>query len=346
MNHNNVVAIDLATKKFHLVILDKTGKKIASKKLLREDLLPYISEISRDSIIIAMEACGGSNYWSQSFIKLGFAVKLIKTKDVKAYAKSRQKNDLNDALAIAKACFDPELKAVMPKDKKTQEVILLHRLRKNAIKVRIIKTNALMSSLLEFGYLSNLSKGRFGKVAADEITKAYKAGFISKEIANIFTIEAKEISLLYKKELALDHRIIAINSKCEKAKNLLTIPGIGPINASILSCLAMESCRDAKEFAASLGLVPKQSSTGGNIVLGRITKQGNRYARTMLIQGARSVVMRAKSAKNNGEDKLIIWSKKLLKTKAFNKVCVALANKLARIAYSVSVKNRVYNNSF
>lgn len=154
--------------------------------------------------------------------------------------------------------------------------------------------------------------------------------------------DCDEIEQLIKREKELDKKIIAGNKQSVKAKLLETIPGIGPINASILSNKPMQTYETSRDFAASLGLVPKQSTTGGNIKLGGITKQGDRYARTMLIQAGRSIVMRLQKA-NPPKDKLYSWVKELQKTgKKFNVICVAVANKLARIAYACITKGVAY----
>jgi len=201
---------------------------------------------------------------------------------------------------------------------------------------------SLMSRLLEFGYITKSSKANFGKAAALEIEHAFAEHFLSLEVKNILLLEAEEIAALYKKEARLEKEIIAKNKASEEAKRLQTIIGIGPINASLFSIMPMESYDNPRDFAASLGLVPWQHTTGGNIQLGRITKQGSTYARTMLIQGARTVVMQARIAKDP-TDKLVIWAKKLLKNKGFNQVCVAVANKLARIAHAVVTQKTHYN---
>jgi transposase len=343
MSEHITYGLDLAKRKFHIVAIDGSGKKLLSKKLMREELACYFADEAQRGSQIAMEACGGCNYWYQELSKLGFTnIRLLRPKDVKPYANSRQKNDSNDALAIAKAARDTELKAVQPKSKSEQEVLLLHKIRSNCIAERVAKSNSLMSSLLEFGYVSPLSKGQFGKQADSEIKKAFSEGFISEETKAILVGEAREIMQCYQKESTIDKRLVLLNKASEKAVRLQTIPGIGVINASQLSVLPMESYDSPRDFAASLGLVPSQHTTGGKIQLGSITKQGNRYARKMLIQGARTIVMQARSQKKP-EDRMVQFAKSLLsKNKGFNKTAVAVANKLARIAYAVTVHKTTY----
>lgn len=341
MQHNNTFGLDLAKRKFHVVEMSDSGKKIGSAKLMRADVLPYFAQQASKAGMVAMEACAGCHYWAREIGKLGFAVKLLKTKDVKPYANSRQKNDFNDALAIGKAARDPELRSVHAKTVAEQNIMLRHKIRSNTIAARVEKTNEIMALLGECGYITNKSKGAFARYAGDEIEIALREGFIGKESAKLFLKEIEEVTLLLEKEKEIDKQFAVDNAGNPKAKLLQTITGIGTINASILSVLPMETYENARDFSASLGLVPSQNSTGGKIKLGGISKQGNRYARTMLIQGARSVVMRARSAKESN-DKLVLFARKMLETKGFNKSAVAVANKMARIAHAIISKQEAY----
>jgi transposase len=341
MRNNIVAGIDLAKNIMHFVITDETGKITKKFKSNREEFLMRVSGLPQDTLI-AMEACGSSNYWAQEITKLGFKVRLLKTKDVKTYANSKQKNDYNDALAITKAARDPELKEVRAKNKDQQGVSLLHKTRQNTIRDRVQKTNSLMSTLLEFGYVTQLSKGKFCKMCDQEIQAAYDAQLINKKVFDLLKVDFKEIENLCLKEKMIDKIIVESNKESEDAMRLQGITGIGPINASCLNNAAMEGCRDSRDFAASLGLVPKQYTSGDQIKLGSITKQGDRYTRTMLIQGGRSIVIRAKTGEVS-DDKLVRWAqKKIIEGKQFNLLCVAVANKLARIAYKVKMYKMDY----
>lgn len=218
----------------------------------------------------------------------------------------------------------------------------LHKTRQNVIRQRIQRSNSIMTSLQEFGFIVLCGKAKFAKECKDYVLKAYEDHSIGRVIYQEMVSDCDEIEQLIKREKELNKKIIASNKQSEKAKLLETIPGIGPINASILSNKPMQTYETSRDFAASLGLVPKQSTTGGNIKLGGITKQGDRYARTMLIQAGRSIVMRLQKA-NPPKDKLYNWAKALQKTgKKFNVICVAVANKLARIAYACIIKGVGY----
>ena len=341
MEQNNIIGIDLAKQIMHLVEVDSTGKIISKLKKSREELLPFLATLDK-STLIAMEACNGCNYFAQQISKQGFNVVLKKTKDVQCYARSKQKNDWNDALAITKAARDPELKTVRAKNKEEQDVSFLHKTRMNTIRDRVHKTNSMMSSLEEYGYITNYKKNKFCMDCKNEVKAAYAEKHINKQVYEVLLIDCAEISMLCEKERAIDKMINALNKQNKKAIKLANIMGIGPINASSLSIAPMESYKTARDFSASLGLVPQQHTSGDKIMLGGITKHGNRYARTMLIQAGRTIAMRAKKdqASNN---RLVLWArKKFSENKPYNVICVGLANKLARIAYSVIINNTEY----
>ena len=341
MTDYKIVGIDLAKTKFHLVALNSKGEKVLSKQVLREELLIYIQTTFSKETLLAMEACGGCHYWGQELEAFGYPVKLLKPKDVKPYAKIRQKNDINDALAIAKAALDLNLKPVHLKNKSEQAISFLHKVRSNTIRDRVQKSNSIQTSLMEFGFVAKVKKSVFSKEARLHIQQAYDNNLIEENVYNALILEAKEIQDLLSKEAELEKSLKALNKNSKRAQLLETIPGIGPINASILSVQAMESYETGRDFSASIGLVPKQSTTGGKAQLGSITKQGNRYIRTMLIQGARSIVIRG-CKENPPQNSLYTFAQKLYERKGFNLASVAVANKLARVAYACVIKQEAY----
>lgn len=339
MEYTTIVGIDLARIKFHFAVTDKSGKVVKKFAMSRDDFFDKVENLYQAGQTFAFEACAGCHYIGQQLLKKGYKVIVLKAKDVKAYAKSRQKNDINDAIAICKAALDLDLKRINIKTREQQEVSYLHKSRQNVIRQRIQKSNAIMTSLQEFGYIVKCHKSTFAKNCQEHVQSSYQEEYISEDVYQEMLADCEEIKQFLTREKEIDKKIIARNKNSEKAQLLQTIPGIGPINASILSNKAMEAYNDAKDFSASLGLVPKQSTTGGKIQLGSITKQGDRYARTMLIQAARSVVMR--NSKANAPDHSLsrFVNRMLGKGKKFNVICVALANKLARVSYAC-VKKR------
>ena len=178
MTDYKIVGIDLAKTKFHLVALNSKGEKVLSKQVLREELLIYIQTTFSKETLLAMEACGGCHYWGQELEALGYPVKLLKPKDVKPYAKIRQKNDINDALAIAKTALDLNLKPVHLKNKSEQAISFLHKVRSNTIRDRVQKSNSIQTSLMEFGFVAKVKKSVFSKEARLHIQQAYDNNLI------------------------------------------------------------------------------------------------------------------------------------------------------------------------
>ena len=345
MSDYNIIGIDLAKRNFYIVAIDKNRKAILKKSITREDFFSNFLLKLPENQTFAFEACGGCHYMAQRLEALGHKVIVLKPKDVKAYANSKQKNDANDALAICKAALDPELMKVHAKSKQEQGISYLHKSRQNVIQQRIQVSNSLMTSLMEFGYIVKCGKTKFAKSCLTYVEEALKEQYFDELVYAEMLIECQEIQKLFERENGLDKLIIQKNKESEIAIKLESIPGIGPINASILSNKPMQIYKSAKDFSASLGLVPKQHTTGGKIILGSITKQGDRYARTMLIQGARTIVMRShRKDFSKKEDSIYKFIERLeARGKCFNLVCVAVANKLARIAYTCAMNNIEYN---
>ena len=340
MNDYKIIGVDLAKKKFHLVAFDESQKIVFKGGMKREDFFEWAQGL-QDQFFV-MEACSGSHYTAQILQGFGHRVCLLKPRDVKAFAKSRQKNDLNDAIAICRAGLDETLKRVHIKNKQEQEISYLHRARQNAIRQRIQRSNSLMTSLQEFGYIVSCGKSAFAKRCKEVIAQALNEQFISTIVYQQMVRDCEEIEALLVREKEIDRLILQENRDNPQTHLLQTIPGIGPINASILSNKCMADYESPKDFAASLGLVPRQHTTGGHIRLGAISKQGDRYARTMLIQGARSIVMRLYKP-NPPKTKLYQFAQHLRESgKSFNLVCVAVANKLARISYACTMAQTSY----
>jgi transposase len=342
MNDFTIIGIDLAKTTFHIAALDKEHKVTLKKSITRQDFINTLHTQFAPHQTFAFEACAGAHSIGQILQETGHTVIALKPKDVKPYAKSRQKNDINDAIAICRAALDPTLKRVSLKTKEEQIISHLHKSRANIICQRIQRSNSIMNSLQEFGFVVSCGKSKFAKECKEYVLKAYEEEAIDETVYTDLMQDCDEICHLLERERSLDKLITEKNKQSPKAQILLTIPGIGPINASILSHKPMASYEDSKDFAASLGLVPRQHTTGGKVSLGGISKQGDRYARTMLIQAGRSVVMRSCKA-NPPKDALYSFINRLKeKGKTFNVICVAVANKLARIAHACVMQNKEY----
>ncbi|HJK87114.1 MAG TPA: IS110 family transposase [Candidatus Megaira endosymbiont of Nemacystus decipiens] len=342
MEDYTIIGIDLAKTKFHIAALNQENKVVMKKAIRRDDFISRLGELFSSKQTFAFEACGGAHNIGQILTKAGHNVIILKPKDVKAYAKSRQKNDINDAISICKAALDPDLKRVHLKSEEEQTVSYIHKSRQNVIQQRIQISNSIMTSLHEFGFVVVCGKAKFAKECKEHVMQAYEDGHIDCDVKREMLKDCDAIARFMNREKELDQMILARNKKSEKACLLKTIAGIGPINASILSIKEMDSYETARDFAASLGLVPKQSTTGGNIKLGGITKQGDRYSRGMLIQAGRSIVMRSCKTSTPSDELYQFVERLKQKGKKFNVICVAVANKLARIAYACVTKEIRY----
>lgn len=345
MSHVKTIGIDLAKNKFHIACLDEAGKKISTKKLNRDEVLAYLQTIVGSETVVAMEACGSSHYWAQEIQKLGVTVKLYKPSDVKAYASTKQKNDINDALSIAKTALDSDRRTVAIKTREQQQVCFLHKRRKQLIEQRIQNTNELRAVLSEFGVVDNLSPHLFITNMGRIVETAHVENHFMDSVYQVLQEMVCHIQNLQQQIKRLDKEIIDRNKSSEMAKRFTTIPGIGPINASILEVCPFESYDNPRDFAASLGLVPTQNTTGGKIRLGSITKKGSRYIRSTLIQGARSLLIHAANLKRQGKQlcALKTWALQKCEELGFNKAAVAVANKLARIIWAVGTTGSIYD---
>jgi transposase len=328
----NTIGLDIAKTIFHYVGLDKHGKQVQRKKLRRGQLLSYFANFP--ACTIAMEACSGAYYWQREFIKLGHKVKLLPAQHVKAYVRGN-KNDYNDALAIAEASRVPEIREVAAKTIEQQSMQALHRLREGAGNERTALSNQVRGLLSEFGLvfnqgIKNIREGLPGVLedATNELTHTFRDALALKYV------QLTEYDKLVKK---LGPLITQASKEHKEIQLLQSIPGFG----SIVSSSYYSVIGDGKAFAKSRGVVPRQHSTGGKTVLQGISKRGDKYLRKMLVNGARSVVNHAYKK----DDALNVWVTRLVETRGRNKATVALANKLARIAWAVTVSGKAYQEN-
>ena len=332
------LGIDLAKNSFSLHGIDEHGKVVLRKQISRGKLKAFVQQLP--VCVIGMEACSGAHYWARTFQGYGHAVKLMAPRFVVPYRKNG-KNDDNDAAAICEAVTRPSMRFVAIKDVEQQAVLSLHRVREGLIKERTAQINQLRGLLSEFGIV--LAGGR--SVIVKEMPR------LLEEAENGLPLLARRVlSDVYERIKQLNHQVNEYDREIERlmqeneaAERIQRIPGIGPITATAL----VASVNDGKQFkngrqlAAWLGLVPRQNSTGGKIKLGRITKQGDRYLRTLLIHGARSAMLAAK----NKQDRVSVWIKELAERRGSKKAAVALAAKLARIIWSMLTTGSQYEQA-
>ena len=325
------VGIDLAKDVFQVHGVDSQEKVILRKQFRRVQLLAYFEKIA--PCLIGMEACGSAHYWARELQKLGHTVKLMAPQFVKPYVKSN-KNDANDAEAICEAVARPTMRFVAVKTIAQQDIQAIHRVRSELVSHRTAKVNQIRGLLAEYG----LAVGRRIEVLRTALP------LLLEDAENGLTLDFRILLDELRQDLInLDERVQVMDKKIKtlanshgEAKRLLAIPGIGPITATaIISAIGNgKQFKRGRDFAACLGLTPRQHSSGGKERLLGISKRGDSYLRTLLIQGARAV-LRVVGQKDDPRSR---WLQNLCSRRNKNIAAVALANKNARIIWALLTK--------
>ena len=329
------VGIDLAKNVFQLHGADASGRAVLRRKLRRAQVLEVLAALP--FCTVAMEACGGAHYWGREIGKLGHEVRPIPPAYVKPFVR-RQKNDATDAEAICEAAQRPSMRFVRVKTEEKQAAAAVFRVRELLIRQRTQTINALRGHLTEFGEV--VPQGAWNARRLVELVDAEDGG-LPEAARSTLRVLADGLRHLDEKIAELDAEIAYRAREDEVARRLMTIPGIGPLIATALATLAPppEHFRQARDFAAWLGLTPRQHSTGGKQRLGTTTKMGERSLRRLLILGANSVVIKRCT---NPMAQQGTWLGGLLARKPGMLVRVALANKLARIVWALMARGGVY----
>ena len=335
MKNITVLGIDLAKDVFQLHGVNEHGKKILGKKVTRSALPRLIAQLPKCKIV--MEACGSSNYWSRKFMSYGHEVSQISPQHVKPFVQGN-KNDKNDARAIVIASQQDGMPTVPIKTVEQQEVQMLHRYRESLVHDRTALANRIR------GYLREV--GLFLVVGLSQVRK--QVPLLLEDAENELTTEMREIiASCHKKLLDLDAEIERYTQKIERfckqnpmCGRLMQLPGVGPMIASIVYATmgSPTNFKNGRHFAAFLGLVPKEHSSGGKHCLMSISKRGNRYIRSLLVHGGRSVVKHA----SKKTDYLSSWVQRVHKERGYNKAAVAVANKNARHMWAIMAYDDKY----
>jgi transposase len=331
----HTIGIDLAKTVFQVHGVDESDEVVLARQLRRKQMIAFFAKL--EPCLIGMEACATSHYWARELAKLGHTVRLIPPVYVKAYVK-RSKNDAADAAAICEAVTRPSMRFVPVKTEEQQAAMAVHRARSLLIRQRTQLTNALRAHLAELGIVAE--KGREGlgqlvEIVADarssELLPAQMIAALSAIIDQVMSLE-QQIRELHRC-LKQQHRASDVSQRLEG------IPGIGIVGAAALAAAVTDpgQFKSGRDLAAWIGLVPKQHSTGGKVRLGSISKQGDRYLRRLLVVGGTSVVKLAKIFPWKYP-----WVAKLLERKPAKVVAIAVANKLARIAWALMSTGETY----
>lgn len=329
------IGLDIAKTVFHFVAVNQTGRFIKKKQLKRKQVLAYTANL--EACTIVMEACGGANYWAREFMAQGHQVKLIAPQYVKPFVKGN-KNDYNDAEAIAEAAQRPNMRFVPIKSVEQQDVQNLHRQRERLKKERTALVNQVRGLLTEYGIVINKGVPAVRRALPDILEDADNG--LTVLARELFAELLEELRVLDERFKRCEKRIDAVNQEHEVCRRLDEILGIGAITASATYAAAGDGKDfvNGRHFAAWLGLVPRQHSSGGKPVLLGISKRGNTYLRTLFIHGARSVLLHSA----NKQDRFSRWAQSVLERRGHNRACVAVANKMARIAWVIMAKGEQY----
>ena len=332
------IGLDLAKRIFQVHGADAEGRPLLRRRLRRSQVPHFFANVP--PCVVGMEACCGAHYWSRVIGQFGHTVRLIAPQFVKPYVKSN-KNDANDAEAICEAVSRPQMRFVPAKSVGQQDIQSLHRVRSRLVSSRTQLANQIRGLLTEYGIVlpQHVSQLRRGLPLILEDATNELTAFSRRLFASLYD----ELLSLEEKIQAVDVQIWAIYQASEPCQRIATVEGIGPLIATALVAAMSDgkAFTNGRHFAAWLGLVPRQHSSGGKARLLGISKRGDPYLQTLLIHGARSVVYRT----SQKTDRRSLWIADKQRRLGTSKACVAVANKNARIVWSLIARGEVYRRA-
>ncbi len=332
------VGVDIAKSVFHVHAVDRHGGLVWQAKLKRNGWLTALTERLMPGAEVGMEACASAHHWARELQKRGFRVKLIAAQFVKPYVKSN-KNDLVDAEAICEAMSRPGMRFVAVKSVEQQDIQAAHRIREELVGQRTAKSNQIRGLVGEYGLVTPAGIRQLRQALPRWLEDAENG--LTDDFRALLADLADDLRHLDDRIADLDERIEASVKNDPVARRLLDLRGVGPLTASALAGALGDGTAFSKgrDFAASVGLTPRQHSTGGKDRLLGISKRGDSYLRKLLVHGARSVIRHAKDR----DDGLSRWLQALSARKHTNVVIVALANKTARVAWAMVHNETAYD---
>lgn len=340
MTEIKLVSIDLAKRVFQVEASDASGRRLWERRVWREELAGLIG--SMPSTTIAMEACATAHHWGRQFSAMGHVIQLIPPPAVSRLVDRRKKNDRSDTRAIRKAAGDADVRAVPLKSMQSQAEQFEHRVREQWVHQRTATINQLRAMLGEFGIVLPKGAGVLLNRRADLLADRRLAGI--DRLERLMNAQFDLIERLSAMIAEADRRLRQLARTSPVARRLTSIPGVGPVISTAMAAAVPDAkaFANGRVFAASLGLVPSQHSSGQTVRLGPITKRGSRYLRANLVHGARSLLTRVKRGAAEPSDGLMAWAKSLLARMHWNNAVVAVANKLARIIWALMANGSLY----
>ena len=332
--HITTVGLDIAKHVFQVHAVDADGAVVIRRRYSRAQLMQFFEDIP--ACLVGIEACGTAHYWARRLQALGHDVRLMPAHYVKPYVR-RGKNEADDAEGICEAVTRPTMRFVPIKAPDTQALALMHRLRTQFVGQRTAMLNALRAGMAEFGIVTNQGLGGATEILRIACAQDARLPAIIRDAYRLLADAIREVEA---RVVILDHQIAANTQVNDTCKRLSTIPGVGPVTSTTIIALAGDISRfpSGRDFAAWLGLTPRQNSTGGKARPGRITKAGDQTLRMLLVLGAFSVIKRARVAPERASP----WLMALMERRPPLVAAVALANKIARIIWAILRRGGTY----
>lgn len=329
--HRTVIAIDIAKRVFQLHWVDFSTGAIERLKLKRREVLPWFAR--REPAVVAMEACGGAHEWGRQFERQGHTVRLLPPKGVRPFVQ-RNKTDTADAQAIWTASQQPGFRFVPIKTEDQQAVLALHRIRSQLLKMRIMQTNEIRGLLYEFGI--DLPEGHAALLKAWSQLVPGLHDRLPAALVDSLIEQRKRIDVLQADITAIERRLAQHLKDSAACRAIAEVPGVGLLTATavVATMGSPAAFENARQFAAWLGLTPRQRGTGGKVRQLGISKRGDGYVRTLLMHGARAAIVQA-HAKQTWP-----WLEALLQRRPYNVVVAAVANKMARTLWAILARER------
>jgi transposase len=335
MDQVSTIGLDIAKRVFQVHGVDEAGKVVLRRQLRRTEVLKFFAKLP--PCLVGMEACASAHYWGREIAALGHQVRLMPPTRVKPYVKWGHKNDKADAAACCEGVTRPSMPFVPIKTVESQGALMIHRARQLLVEQRTRLGNAIRGHMAEMGIVT--AQGQRGLAALLALITHPEDTNVPAAVRPVLQVLVEQWRSLGPQIGTLERQILAWHQNNADSLRLASVPQIGPIVASAILATAGDASRfdSGRQFAAWIGLVPKQNSTGGKERLGGITKSGDRYLRQLLVVAATGLIHRARA-----NPEIAPWFAGLLARMPAKKAAVALANKMARIAWAILVKQTTY----